>query len=328
MLVRDEPAGLSPTFVLEQARDWRLPLDRVYFTPVGAGSFNWVGEAGGRASCFIKCDAVRSDADFARLRSTFLAVAALREEGLEFVVPPILDAVGDPVRRITPDWAMSIWPHLDGAAAGDGGWPRAGDRTAIVSLLGRLHRAPVPLTTPHWSPPEDLMSGSTSTLATDLGEVWDSGPYAHSAQRLVAAAAPMIERLARRYVKLVRQLAADNSPWVFTHGEPHSANVIITSRAQMLLIDWDSARVAPRERDLPQFVMPDDDNRALYAAAAGTDQIRSFARELFAIEWNLTEIRWYSDCLRAAHDDTADTRRVYDALHRYVGIVTCWAPLL
>lgn len=223
------------------------------YTPVGAGSFNWIPEADGRPCWFVKGDAIRvatdATAGVERIHATFGTAAALHDGGLEFVVAQLPDSSGNLLRRITPGWALSVWPFLDGVTAGVGPWPAAADQIGMAALLGRLHAAPVPTFAPRWTPASDLMSGSIDASVPGLATAWSAGPFAETAHRLLPVAAPMIDRLAARYVELVHELEADSSPSVLTHGEPHSANVIVTTDGQRLLIDWDSARGAPRERE-------------------------------------------------------------------------------
>ena len=42
---------------------------------------------------------------------------------------------------------------------------------------------------------------------------------------------------------------ADREEWVITHGEPKANNIMITSNGPVM-IDWDTARLAPPARDL------------------------------------------------------------------------------
>jgi len=54
--MRDEPADLTPDAVRDHVRHgWGLPVDAVRYQPVGAGSYNWTAEAGGRPRWFAGC---------------------------------------------------------------------------------------------------------------------------------------------------------------------------------------------------------------------------------------------------------------------------------
>jgi len=58
------------------------------------------------------------------------------------------------------------------------------------------------------------------------------------------------------YDALVVSVGASREPMVITHGEPHRANTIVTT-AGVALIDWDTALLARRERDL--WMLIDED---------------------------------------------------------------------
>lgn len=150
--MRDEPADLPHDVVLGcLRRQWSLPAECVRYAPVGAGSYHWIGEAGGRPRWFVKCDRTDSAAGFERLRAAFLTAAALSENGLEFVLAPMPNPSGEPIVAVNPGWAMSVLPYLDGVPAGSGPWPD-GEFRSIAAMVGRIHAAPVPDITPRWSP--------------------------------------------------------------------------------------------------------------------------------------------------------------------------------
>ena len=56
-----------------------------------------------------------------------------------------------------------------------------------------------------------------------------------------------------RHDELVDATVAGGIDFVVTHGEPHAGNVVHAKSGPML-IDWDTARWAPRERDLWSLV--------------------------------------------------------------------------
>ncbi|HEX3815358.1 MAG TPA: aminoglycoside phosphotransferase family protein [Mycobacteriales bacterium] len=314
--MRDEPAELPVDAVLGHVRDgWDVPVEVIRYLPVGAGSYNWVAEADGRPAWFIKCDRIESQDTRQRLCSTFLAAAKLRDGGLEFVVAPIPDRSGQLLRVITPGWAMSVCRYLGGSAAGEGDWPDEEQRAEVAALLGRLHAAPVPECAPRWAPPPELVAGP---FMPSLDRLWSAGPFSAPAREMLLGATEHIESLIARFRRLLARLEADSQPWVLTHGEPHSANIIRTDAGRMHLIDWDSARIAPREREFRRHLVLDGSALDAYSTTAGTSRIRPYVQELYSVEWNLVEILWFSYCLRIDHADTPDARRALTALDRYL----------
>jgi spectinomycin phosphotransferase len=94
--------------------------------------------------------------------------------------------------------------------------------------------------------------------------------------------------------------------------------VACASSSPIALLDWDTVRAAPRERDLA-VALPDAGSEDWPAAltvylesSAGIDGVDDDLISLFREEWALNDIDVYLTELRAPHGDTADTRA---ALH-------------
>jgi Phosphotransferase enzyme family len=51
-------------------------------------------------------------------------------------------------------------------------------------------------------------------------------------------------------LQLDAEALGTRSDWVITHGEPYGPNLVETDDGRIVLVDWDSALLAPRERDL------------------------------------------------------------------------------
>ncbi len=79
-----------------------------------------------------------------------------------------------------------------------------------------------------------------------------------------------------------------------THGEPHTRNQLTTPDST-LLIDWESLKLAPRERDLRTL---DDAGHPQHGADPAL-------LELFDLEWRLDEISQYAAWFEGWHTGTA-----------------------
>ena len=99
---------------------------------------------------------------------------------------------------------------------------------------------------------------------------------------------------------------------VLTHGEPHAANTINTDSG-LVLIDWDTALIAPRERDLWSLALEDPAILHHYASKAGVTTLPDLL-ELYRLRWDLTEVSVYVAQFRGPHSDTADTRVALNGL--------------
>jgi spectinomycin phosphotransferase len=168
----------------------------------------------------------------------------------------------------------------------------------------------------------DLRIPSRAALETALaaaGRPWDTGPLAEPARALLAARAGEIgERLAA-HDAMAERLRATRAGWVVTHGEPHGGNVIRDPAGGLHLIDWDTAMLAPRERDL-QMVLDDDlTGWDEYRAAAGPVDLDPDALGFYRRLWALADIASFTAVLRRPHADTTDMRHAYEALAYYLG---------
>ena len=187
--------------------------------------------------------------------------------------------------------------------------------------MGRLHAASgrVPAGLPQIA---DLRIPSRAPLEVALAQIhrhWSSGPWAEPARALLAArAAEVAERLAGHDAVAARVLET-RSGWVVTHGEPHGGNVTRDHQGGLHLVDWDTAMVAPRERDL-QMVLDDDlTGWDEYRAAAGPVELDHEALGLYRRLWALADIASFVTTLRRPHADTTDMRHAHEALLYYLG---------
>ena len=90
----------------------------------------------------------------------------------------------------------------------------------------------------------------------------------------------------------------DRERMVITHGEPHAANVVIDTTGPVL-VDWESALVAPPERDLWVLDPGDGSVLAAYTEATGVALVEE-RLDYYRLWYDLFEIAGYIDLFRAA----------------------------
>jgi aminoglycoside phosphotransferase (APT) family kinase protein len=122
------------------------------------------------------------------------------------------------------------------------------------------------------------------------------GPLATAAAALLARHATRVSAVLERYDGLVVAGRAAPVRMVLTHGEPHPGNTILTADG-WLLIDWDTALVAPPERDLWIF-----DRAAVrrYTEATGVI-LRPDMVALYRTRWTLADIAVEAHRFRRPH---------------------------
>ena len=81
-----------------------------------------------------------------------------------------------------------------------------------------------------------------------------------------------------------------------THGEPGHHNQLHTA-AGTVLVDWETLKLAPAERDLRTL---DRGDRQML--------------EMFDLEWRLSEVSQYTSWFSGPHGDTADDQAAFEDL--------------
>lgn len=324
--MRDEPTELSRALVRELlGRHWGLEPVELRYAPVGFGSYHWIAAGPDGPRWFVTANHLSPDGNwlgsdpeavYAALMAAARTTRALAEAGYEFVPAPVPDRTGVLVRVVRAGWTMQVLPYLDGWSTDDGAWIDRAERTQIAGVVGRLHAAALPEGIQQWHVAVPGRAGLMSIL-DDLDRPWTGGPYAEPTRRLLVETRASIHARFRRFDELDREVTASSEPWVVTHGEPHSANVIRTPDGRMCLIDWDTVALAPRERDLATILDGSTEVLAAYQRTAGPVVPRAGALEMFRLWWALAEICGYVRLFRRAHTDSADTAESWRNLSHY-----------
>ena len=144
----------------------------------------------------------------------------------------------------------------------------------------------------------------------------DSGPYAEPARDLLLAEGKRIEAALAYDDRLAATVMGSPEAWVVTHGEPHSANFLRSTSGAIYLIDWDTVRLAPRERDLE---LGEGLAFETYLQVADPPPVRLEARELFRLRWSLSDICAYVRLFRGEHAATEDEAQSWQNLQSEVG---------
>jgi spectinomycin phosphotransferase len=317
------------------ADGWRLRAVSTEYLPEGGGSHHWVLTDGDGLRHFVTVDDLDSKdwlgdtrpAVFGGLRRALGTAAGLRHgAGLEFVAAPVPARDGELVRRLGRRYAVSVFPFLAGRSYRFGPYPDERLRGQALKLIAALHQS---------TPAVRELAlvhvlgftgrGDLDAFLAEPGRPWDGGPFSHAAHRQTAARAADLARLAAGFDHLTAATAPARASLVITHGEPHPGN-LMTVGGRVLLIDWDTAALAPAERDVCLIAAGPADID-YYQEAAG--------RELDPAVITLYRLRWYLDDLGSAirmfrhqHGDTPDTRQWREGLASQLEQLPRWLDLL
>ena len=335
--MRSPPEDLVPERLSKTlAEGWNLRAAAMDYVPEGGGGYHWklTGEDG--QPHFVTVDdlddkdwmADTRTAVFEGLGRALSTAATLRyEAGLEFVVAPTAARDGEPLRRLDGRYTVSVFPFLAGHSYPFGPYTDARLRGLALDMIAALHQSTpaVAASAPHHVP-RFAGRGDLTAFLLDPDRPWDGGPYSEAARRLLVPRTADLAHLGTGFDRLAGVTSPARADPVITHGEPHPANLMSVDR-RLVLIDWDTAGLAPPERDVSLIATTGNEDFDRYQEATG--------RELDPAVITLYRLRWYLDDLASAirlfrnrHRDTSDTRRWWHGLTLRLEQLPRWHDLL
>lgn len=325
------PPDLDETEVARLVRDaWALPLEGCRYLAEGMGSHHWLGsDDAGADRWFITADRVGNPKAAEELQVCFTVVSSLAVR-LPFVLGPQAGTDGSVTLPAGRDGSLlvSVRDYLPGNSGRFGEFTQPQVRLQVLRALAEMHALPVPDLLPRWQP--DSYASIRSALSERDTSWAPAGPFAEAARQLVRTNADSLIRRLEHFAAMSVDLLSHRHD-VISHGEPHAANVLVLAPGNgtggltcpIALLDWDTVRAAPKERDLA-VALPDPDSVdlpeavAVYLEASGhVDDLDHEVIALFREEWALNDIDVTLTELRASHSDTADTQAALRILGTY-----------
>ena len=309
---------------------WGLSVADLTYLPLGLGSWHWSATAADGRRLFVTLDSVEeSGRGFDPLRAAYDVPRALAAVGSRDVRPPLASVDGDVLTALDDVWCVSVWPHLDGRTLASGRYLDAADADAVLRVLRRLHDLSTSIASPSVESFDFAGRGRLVQLLDPAATSWSAGPLAAKAGALVARATVDVRRLLAHHDAL-SGCAPPIDDWVLTHGEPHGANVVFVPDAdepsgdRPVLIDWDTALLAPRERDL-WVVLADPGTSATEYGGGALD---ADLLALYRARWDLDEIGSFGSRLAGVHGDDERARHALASLESYVDVPQRWPDLV
>jgi aminoglycoside phosphotransferase (APT) family kinase protein len=307
------------------ARGWGVGVDSMSYRPLGFGSHHWeVADTRGER-WFLTVDELESkrgsrdeppEQTFARLRASLRAARDLRDCGAAFAVAPVPARDGEPLLRLGQQFGVALYPFVTGQSFEWGEFADPAHRRGVLGLVVALHTAPAGAR--RHAATEDFVIAHRDELEAALGgaagratEVTaELGPHARPAAALLAENADPVRRLLARY----DELAGRSRPagMVLTHGETHPGNTMLTAEG-WVLVDWDTAMVAPPERDLWSLDPGDGSVLRGYADATGVTPSQALL-ELYRIRWDLADLAVGVSRFGRHHPGSPDDDKSWDDL--------------
>ena len=328
------PDGLTEHDLVDVLhRRWGIDAEELRYAPVGWGSHHWVLTARDGSARFLTVDELDARRDsaaeprhevLARLSSAFGAARALADTGSDLVVAPTAAEDGSLMAPVTDRFAAASTRSSRARASRGVTRCRRSTGPRCWTWSSRCTpRPPMCGTARRWTT-------TRSSTATRSRRRWarvvrrsSTGPYAARVARLVADHAMALRAALTTYDDLVgrakrRTDTADNAV-VLTHGEPHPGNTMRTADGWRL-IDWDTARVAPPERDLWSMDPGDGSVHDAYVAATGRE-LSPAVLELYRRCWDLSDVAVDVARFRRPHRGDDEDAKAFDILRGQVGAV-------
>lgn len=310
---------------LALARGWQVAAASMSYRTVGFGSHHWeVTDAAG-ARWFLTADELENKraslgeplpAAFGRLRASLAAAADLRDYGCRFVVAPVRARAGEPLVRVNDRFGVALYPFVDGESFEWGEFSTPAHRRGALDCIVALHMSAPAAARQARADDFAIPHRDELQAAISRADFPECGPYARPAALLLASSAVPVRRLLARYDELVRPSRCQPAGMVLTHGEPHPGNTMLAA-GEWLLVDWDTALVAPPERDLWSLDSGDGAVLAAYAEATGVTP-RPVLLELYRIRWDLADIAATVSCFRRPHCGSMNSDESWDVLRSLV----------
>ena len=299
---------------------WAIEVEEIAYLPLGAGSHHW--RVSGRGNCFVTVDDLAAklgpDVDdlnraAAALHGALETAAVLQAGGLRFVAAPLRSREHHVMHVVENRFAVSVFSWIDGEHH-EWGQALGADWVAdVVEVLAVLHGTP--LAESSSLAVEDFRLPDSDLIApTSVGDWPNEGPLARSAAGLFFDHREATASKIAAFDRLGASIRRDRM--VITHGEPHPGNTISTADG-LVLIDWDTAKVAPPERDLWSIVDRDPSAASAYALAGGCE-LDSLALDFYRLRWDLDDMCAYARELAQPHTVTLDTEFAVAEIERYV----------
>lgn len=180
---------------------------------------------------------------------------ALLDQGVVNVLGPLRTKQGALWCNLGP-YSVVLYPYIEGENAMLQGMSAEQWQT-FGATLNAVHRSGLQAHVADTLPREDFATPALATVRAQLAHASSSTFEQPVQQELVAflqQKAEQIGQMVSRTEELGSLLRARSWDYVLCHGDIHGANIMLEPTGTLYLVDWDTPRIAPRERDLI-FVM-------------------------------------------------------------------------
>ena len=313
--------AFDKTELLQNLRaSYAIPLCSITFFPEGEDSYGYITVSETGEKYFAKASTSVPDA--------CLQVASLLRHqcNISGVVAP-LETRDGALSLPWQDFQVSLFPFIEGKSRWDL-WKVGGDFTdaelsQTAALLATIHHSTAAID-PSCLPVAkyDLPLRNKLYMVLEASAKEDPSQNQYQKQLLEALAthrSSILETM-DRYDELGRAAAASQTSFVITHGDPTPGNLILDTKDQLYLIDWDGVCLGPPEKDLVSFT---GERFEVVLERYLTERARDVSLHadilgFYIYEWTLNEIRDYGTKILFKNKDTRQNEYDWESLQDYL----------
>jgi spectinomycin phosphotransferase len=229
--------------------------------------------------------------------------------------------------RLSDRYSLSVFPFVAGHSFPFGPYQDNRLRDRALDMVAALHRST--RTVLSLAPRPVIRYGGQGDLKAFLSDPdrpWEGGPFSEPARVLMSSHRREVAELVAGFERLVDLTDPARRNMVITHGEPHPAN-LMSVEGHLHLVDWDTAALAPPERDLSLVAGALGQGIERYEHATG-HEVNFDVLTLYRLRWYLDDLASAVRLFRNPHVENTDTRRWWEGLAPRLEQLPVWLARL
>ena len=289
--------------------NYSIQVSDIEFLPIGndSSAFSYRVEAEDKSSYFLKIRKEISNP------AGLFVPRFLKDNGIEQLVAPLSTKTQELWVNVD-GFAFILYPFITGNEAMKVGmtdvqWIEFG------FTLKQIHVTELPTRILHYVKYESFIP-KWSRLAKTMHEQVNIREYDDPYQRQLAffwkENNEKIQTLLERAKVLGKRLQHANLEFVLCHADIHTANILITQKQNMFIVDWDDTLLAPKERDL-MFVLGENTietrEEQLFFKGYGRIEISLLALAYYRYEWCIQEVGDFGERVFLMKDAGENTKK-------------------
>jgi spectinomycin phosphotransferase len=305
----EKPSIKDEKIIIALNENFSIEVSDIGFLPIGndSSAFSYRVEAKNGDSYFLK---VRRK--ITNLAGLFVP-RFLKDNGIEQVVAPLPTKMQE-LSVEMDGFALILYPFITGNEAmkvglTDAQWIEFG------ATLKRIHTAELTAHILQYIRQESFIP-KWSRLAKMLHEQVNARNYDDPYQKQLAifwkGNYEKIQTLIERAEILGKRLHQTDLEFVLCHADIHTANILITQKQNMFIVDWDDTLLAPKERDL-MFVLGEDTihtrEEQMFFDGYRKVKISQLALAYYRYEWCVQEVGDFGERVFLTKDTGENTKK-------------------